>query len=85
MSDISALRACHSSVCAILLQRKYNEWRREMEEKQKEQPTCSGFLWDCAIKEARDSFAEYIGAVEGVSLEVMLHLEMRYEEGMTGD
>ncbi len=85
MSDISALRVCHSSVCAILLQRKYNEWRREMEKKQEEQPTCIGFLWDCAIKEARDSFAAYIGAVDGVSLEVMLYLEMRYEDEKTGD
>lgn len=84
MSDISALKMCHSNVCAILLQQRYNEWRKALEQNQKEQPSCVGYIWDCALKEARESFAEYIGAVDGVSLEVMLHLEMRYEEEMTG-
>lgn len=85
MSEVSALKARYGSVCAILLQKQYNAWRREMEEQQERQPACTGFLWDCAFKEARDSLAEYIGAAEGISIEVMLHLEMRYEEEMTGD
>lgn len=85
MSDLSSFRTSGNSVCAILLQRKYSEWRKEMEKKQEEQPTCVGFLWDCALKEARESFAAYIGFPNGISFDVMLHLEMRYEEEKTGD
>lgn len=67
-------------LCSLILQEKYNAWRMELEKRQREQPTCTGFLWDCAFAEARKSFTEYIGAKEQIPFEHMLFCEMKYEE-----
>ncbi len=79
---MSVLEKCHCDICGILMQEKYNEWRKMLERQQEENPSCPGIVWDCALREARESFARYMG-MEQITMETMLFLEMRYEEEMT--
>lgn len=81
---METLKAGYGDVCAILLQGKYNEWRKKLERKQEESPSCIGNVWDCSFRESRMKFSRYAGLEKDIGMETMLYLEMRYEKDKTG-
>lgn len=66
------------------LQKKYNEWRKEVEEENKWQQKHGGSHpiytpWDCGEGSAREGFSNYAELDKEISFEEMLELEKNYE------
>ena len=65
------------------LQKKYNEWRKEIEEENEWQKEHGGSHplyseYDCGSDAARESFSEYAGLNYEISFKDMLKLERNY-------
>ncbi|MCR1952904.1 ImmA/IrrE family metallo-endopeptidase [Clostridium sp. DSM 100503] len=58
----------------------YNEWRKEIEEINKEDDIRLHGTWDCGEAVAREAFSNYANLEEEITFDEMLKLEKRYEE-----